>query len=587
MTTAEEFVDAAEDEGKLKAEIAKLAALPKGLYAQRRKPEAKRLGMPVAELDLLVKAERAKKAKKPTTQFDPDELECSASYIIKHPDILTLFAQDFSKIVAGEEANGKLLYLVATSRLFDKPMSAALKGTSAVGKSEVRKRILGFIPPESIVSFTSLSEKALIYYEGDFAHKILSMGEAAATDEQKFQDYLIRELLSEGRIRHSTAQKVGNEIQQITIEKNGPVAFLVTTTRNKLNPENETRMLSLEIDDSPDQTKKVLNKVAQVDGLHAVTSIDYRPWLDFQRWLELGERRVVVPFAAAMAQLIPAEAVRLRRDFGQVIRAIKAHALLHRQQRNRDDAGRIVADIEYDYTAVCDLLSKIVAEGSGAAVSKAMTATIDAVAKATLGMAETAGANAKQIAKLLKLDRSAAWRRLTAACDEGYVVNLEQRERLPGKYRVTGQKVEPVKILPTAEELNEKYSPPTPPETVHSCNRDEIDEVFLGDNECTDECKPSAECAEPSARVQPSANGLALDKSLNGNEKSPPVARVHGFQGGLTGETRFAPVCEHCGGPATPSSPVQLCAAAGEEFLLHRDCQAEWLGKASNQGVKQ
>ena len=93
------------------------------------------------------------------------------------------------------------------------------------------------------------------------------MGEAVATDEQDFQDYLLRELMSEGRIRHSTVQKVGNELTSCcTIEKEGPVTFLVTTTKSKLHPENETRMLSLEIDDSEKQTRAVLHKVAAGRG---------------------------------------------------------------------------------------------------------------------------------------------------------------------------------------------------------------------------------------------------------------------------------------------------------------------------------
>ena len=102
-----------------------------------------------------------------------------------------MFAQDFGNVIAGEAVNGKLLYLVATSRLFDKPMNAAIKGTSAGGKSEIRKRVLDFFPPEDVVAFTSLSEKSLIFHDGDFSHKILSVGEAAATDEQSFQDYLL------------------------------------------------------------------------------------------------------------------------------------------------------------------------------------------------------------------------------------------------------------------------------------------------------------------------------------------------------------------------------------------------------------
>jgi hypothetical protein len=115
------------------------------------------------------------------------QLRRAAAHIVEHPNILDLFAVQFRNVIAGETTNGKLLYLVATSRLFDKTMHAAIKGTSAGGKSEIRKRVLEFFPPESVVSFTSLSEKALLYYDGDFAHKILSMGEAVATDEQTFR----------------------------------------------------------------------------------------------------------------------------------------------------------------------------------------------------------------------------------------------------------------------------------------------------------------------------------------------------------------------------------------------------------------
>jgi hypothetical protein len=443
----------------IEAEIERLALLPDLAYQLEREAAAERLRLSLSVLDKHVKTRRPRKvAKKSSPIFDLDKLADSAGHIIRHPNIINLFAKDFSKVIAGEAVNGKLLYLVATSRLFAKPMNAAIKGTSAGGKSESRKRILEYFPPEDVVAFTSLSEKSLIYYDGDFCHKILSMGEATAADEQTFQDYLLRELMSEGRIRHAAAQKVGGEIMTVMIEKEGPVAFLVTTTKNKMHPENETRMLSLEIDDSEGQTKKVLDKVAQVDGVGDLASIDYQPWHDFQRWLAAGERRVVVPFAKVMVDLIPPVAVRLRRDIGQVLRAIKAHALVHRDQRARDDAGQIVADIEHDYEIVRKLMNSIIAEGSGVAVNPAIHETIAAVNKATIGMTEAEGANAKDIAKLLKIDSSAAWRRLTKACSDGFVVNVEQRRRMPGKYRASGQRVEPVEILPATTALADAYN---------------------------------------------------------------------------------------------------------------------------------
>jgi hypothetical protein len=222
------------DSGVYQAEIARLALLPPDLeYQLERKPAARRLGIPVTALDRMVKAMRPKKAAKESAAptFDPDELQRGAGDIVQSRDMLDLFAKGLGNVIAGESVNGKLLYLVATSRLFpDKTMSAAIKGTSAVGKSEIRKRVLDFFPPEDVVSFTSLSEKSLLYHEGDFSHKILSMGEAVETDQQNFQNYLLRELISEGCLRHNTVQKVGNEIVATMIEKHGPVTFLVTTT---------------------------------------------------------------------------------------------------------------------------------------------------------------------------------------------------------------------------------------------------------------------------------------------------------------------------------------------------------------------
>jgi hypothetical protein len=124
-----------------------------------------------------------------------------ASALIESNNVLEAFARDWRKVMAGEETNAKLLYLAATSRLLNKCIHTAIKGPSSAGKSEIRKRVLAFIPEEDVISFTSLSPRALLCWNDDFPHKILSMGEAAGTDENDFQDYLLRELMSEDIVR--------------------------------------------------------------------------------------------------------------------------------------------------------------------------------------------------------------------------------------------------------------------------------------------------------------------------------------------------------------------------------------------------
>jgi hypothetical protein len=363
-------------------------------------------------------------------------------------------------------------------------MNAAIKGTSSGGKSEVRKVVLDYFPPEDVVSFTTLSERALLYYEADFAHKILSMGEAGGADEQSLQDYLLRELISEGRLRYPVVQKEkGGGLSTIVIEKNGPVCFLVTTTRNSLHPENETRLLSLEIDDTEKQTQAVLRKVAAIEGMNLnAEQTNLEPWQDFQRWIAAGELRVVVPFAETLATEIPAASVRLRRDFGQVLRAIKAHALIHRAHREKDEHGQIVAEIEHDYAMVRRLMNGIVAASSGLAAKPGLQETLEAVRRATVDLPQEEGADAKVIGKLLKLDRSAAWRRLRGADSEGYVRNLEKRRGQPGSYRLTGQKVEVAEMLPAWEVVK----------SAQPCNRSNNRQVFETLSGCASGCTSAA-----------------------------------------------------------------------------------------------
>ena len=168
------------------------------------------------------------------------------------------------------------------------------------------------------------------------------------------------------------------------------MTFLVTTTRANLNPENETRLGSMETDDSEKQTEAVMEKIAEGEG--SVETINYAKWHDYQRWLAVGERRVAIPWAQSLRKLIRAKAVRLRRDFGQLLRAIQAHALLHRFHREKDDKGRIIATIDLvddgeasapkvtgDYEAVRDLFADIIAEAAEVKVSETVAATVEAV----------------------------------------------------------------------------------------------------------------------------------------------------------------------------------------------------------------
>jgi hypothetical protein len=96
--------------------------------------------------------------------------------------------------------------------------------------------------------------------------------------------------------------------------------------------------------------------------------VGYPRWHNLQQWLAAGERRVVVPFAEKLAELVLAIAVRQRRDFGALLTLIGAHALLHRASRDRDHTGAILATT-MDYATVRELVADVFAEAIGSLVS--------------------------------------------------------------------------------------------------------------------------------------------------------------------------------------------------------------------------
>lgn len=375
--------------------------------------------------------------------------------------ILDAVAQEVrSRGLVGEERIAQTLYLVLTSRLLDKQVSAGVKGHSASGKSYTVETVSRFFPPESYLEFTAMSERALVYSTEEFAHRTLIVYEVTALREGVEDDmtsYFVRSLLSEGRIDYEVTvrdKEGGFTTKKIT--KKGPTNLVFTTTKTRVHAENETRILSLATDDSREQTARVLLELAdESDG-----GRDLEQWRDLQRWLAVAEHRVTIPYARQLAQLVPPVAVRLRRDFGSVLALVRAHAVLHQASRARDDDGRIIATAD-DYAVVRDLVADTIAEGVGTTVSETVRETVEAVA----ALASTEGVMARDVAEKLRLDKSNVSRRLRMAADDGYLRNLEDKRGKPGRWVVGDPLPETVDLLPAPAQLATADTTPD----LHGC----------------------------------------------------------------------------------------------------------------------
>ncbi len=363
------------------------------------------------------------------------------------PNLLERFAQDFAALgVAGESRLGKVVYLAVTSRLLEKPVSVAVKGPSSGGKSYTVEQVLRFFPDSAYYALTAMSERALAYSEEPLKHRILAIFEASGM-EGDMQTYLIRSLLSEGRIRYEVVEKTSEGMKPRLIEREGPTGLLVTTTAPRLHPENETRLLSLTVTDTQDQTRNVLAALAEESRAEGP---DLEEWRALQGWLETQDNRVTVPYAARLASLVPPIAVRLRRDFGALLNLIRAHAILHRATRSTDQDGRVIATVK-DYARVREIVADLVSEGVESAVPPTVRETVEELRN--LRADEEGPATIADLAKALKLDKSAAWRRVRSAMDRGYIKNLEDRKGRPARLVPGDSLPEDVEILPSPDRL--------------------------------------------------------------------------------------------------------------------------------------
>ena len=384
----------------------------------------------------------------------------AAGDLVGEPDILARFVTDLRRAgLVGEDRNAKILYLVMTTRLFARPVSVAVKGPSGGGKSYTVEIVLRFFPATAYWERTAMSDRALAYSDEDFRHRHLVMYEAAGMTSD-IASYLIRSLLSEDRIRYELVEKTRDGLRARFIEKEGPTGLIVTTTAAKLHPDNETRLLSLAVKDTPEQTKAILRALAR--GNETEAAVQFCRWQAFQKCLETGERRVVVPFANRLADLLPPVALRLRRDFKLLLALIQAHALLHREWRGKDDQGRIVATL-CDYATVHELISDLFSEGVEATVAKPLRETVGTVqrlAKDEVSLAE--------IVQELKLDKSSVSRRVGVAISKGYLANRETGKGKRARIALGDPMPDDAEILPHPDKLANRCTDAAPREGVET-----------------------------------------------------------------------------------------------------------------------
>jgi hypothetical protein len=379
-----------------------------------------------------------------------------ARRIIDTADIFALAAETMARRgYAGEPAPVELLYALFTSRLLERPMCAFLKAPSSSGKSWLLNRTLELFPPEAYEIKSGFTPKAIAYGRSDLRHRILAIQEASGM-QGRDGNMLVRTLISEGLIRWEVAGREQDGFATREVVRPGPIAFVMTTTHNVLHGEDETRALSIQVDDTTAHTRRVLDSIAGRYSGAADEIVNIAPWHAYQRWLARGPCDAAIPFAGAIAQHYWAQANRSKRDFEQVLTAIAASALMHQARRETDGYGRVIATVD-DYAMARRFLLKVLGEASGAAVPASVREAYQAVFACAVDLGTSPDTmtwpNLTQLAAKLGIDKSAASRRVAKAKELGLLVDQRERRGFPSRIALAAQMPEDLEVLPGVERI--------------------------------------------------------------------------------------------------------------------------------------
>ncbi len=209
--------------------------------------------------------------------------------------------------LVGEERNALALYVAGTSRLRPRPINVIVKGKSSAGKEFVVTKVLEFFPPRCLKDPTLLFANSGAFAIPEyFEHSILYFFELDGAHVRVARPN--RLVAAEGRLV--------------------PVAC-ISTTEDALEIDEENRHLSLWIDESPEQTKRIAKSYVTYTRGTFTQEMDLI-WTAVQLILE---KRKDMPIRTEgwfedLVDLIPSADVRIRRYWPAFVEACKTVSLI-------------------------------------------------------------------------------------------------------------------------------------------------------------------------------------------------------------------------------------------------------------------
>ena len=274
------------------------------------------------------------------------------------PNLLERIQKNFADCgMVGNEKNNLLSYLGSLSRLMDKPFGILIVSRSGAGKSYLQDMVSSFVPEENLMQLTRLTGQSLFYLSKQgLKNKFLSIEEDEGMQEAM---YSIRTLLSSQRLRLHGLKADTKSGEFTSMEKvvDGPASVMISTTDlSRFDHETLNRFFVLYLDESPEQTRRILAHQEEMSGVKGLESdIRRRKIEKLHRNIQRLLKPMHVSKEISVKLQYPAGILNVRRERKKVEALIKTVALLHQHQREIKERKFLGAVTRYIEVAQSDI----------------------------------------------------------------------------------------------------------------------------------------------------------------------------------------------------------------------------------------
>ena len=259
------------------------------------------------------------------------------------PHILDTIARQYERKIVGLPNEIKTLVCCLLSKDLPRQYrtSVIISNQSSTGKSYLLNNVLEpFKTPEEplidpVIDYTDFSEAHFKRSQSNVNGKIIKIEQLERRDENgKLSFQKLKHMVSEGRLKFGNVDNNEDGTRQAKdFEIVGVPVIATTTTEFNIDSETANRFLMMQLDESEDQTKKIISYTLKEYSTLGFDSEDdsvgqlrelFKGFKEYAHHID----RILIPFAEKLEKIIP-KTLEMRRDLKKILNLACLIAFIH------------------------------------------------------------------------------------------------------------------------------------------------------------------------------------------------------------------------------------------------------------------